>query len=244
MTAIGFSADGRTLVTAGRDAHLIVWDARARSRDRELQTGGRWPAIQDLSDRRDGRTAYRAGRDGRVVAWDLAVAGASSDPSRRRHDRSGRRSLTLAFPRTARSRGQRPDRSLRQPLAGAFAGPAPPVGAARGRGVPGRGTGSPPSPTRRDASGSGTVPDAASARVPATGHGAAAPILTFSADGRWLPLSGGTDDILRVWDARRHNLMGDSLVFSGARDLSLSPDGHAARARRSTSTASPAASSF
>ena len=71
VTAMGFSADGRTLVTAGRDAHLIVWDTRRAAAIETLQTGGAG-VIQDLTVTPDGQTAYTAGRDGTVVAWDLA----------------------------------------------------------------------------------------------------------------------------------------------------------------------------
>jgi WD40 repeat protein len=59
--------------------------------------------------------------------------------------------------------------------------------------------------------------------APQYAHARRAPASTFSRDGRWL-LTGGGDNILRLWDARRHT-MHDSLDYSGAEDLSLNPRG-------------------
>jgi WD domain, G-beta repeat len=70
VTAMAFSSDGRTLVTAGRDDQVIVWDARRAAAAETLQTSGAG-LIDGLAVAADGRTAYSAGRDGTVVAWDL-----------------------------------------------------------------------------------------------------------------------------------------------------------------------------
>ena len=58
---------------------------------------------------------------------------------------------------------------------------------------------------------------------PQYAHAGDVPVVTFSGDGRWL-LTGGTDDILRVWDARRHTTR-DSIFHPGGVDLSLNAQG-------------------
>ncbi len=121
VTAMGFSADGRTLVTAGRDAHLIVWDTRRAAAIETLQTGGAG-VIQDLTVTPDGQTAYTAGRDGTVVAWDLAGSRRFERPLRvpGAAPIDGRRLVTSGVGgRFATDREPRIDRRLREPDAGA-----------------------------------------------------------------------------------------------------------------------------
>jgi WD40 repeat protein len=48
-------------------------------------------------------------------------------------------------------------------------------------------------------------------------------LVAFSGDGRWL-VTGGIGDILQLWDARRHTPR-DTLIYSGAVDLSLNAKG-------------------
>ena len=104
VTAIGFSADGRRLVTAGRDERMIVWDvARARATE-SLDARGRGPATGVMIGR-DARTAYSAGATGPSSPGTWRAAAASSVPSRRASGRSGRaRSAWRCAARRSRSR--------------------------------------------------------------------------------------------------------------------------------------------
>ena len=77
VSAIGFSADGRRLLTAGRDERLLVWDTARAAATESLDARGRGPSTGVMIGR-DARTAYSAGRDGTVVAWDLEGRGAWS----------------------------------------------------------------------------------------------------------------------------------------------------------------------
>ena len=70
VTAVAFSPDGRTLITAGRDEQLVVWDTEHATATEALQARGAG-VIEGLAVAADGRTAFSAGRDGTVVAWDL-----------------------------------------------------------------------------------------------------------------------------------------------------------------------------
>ena len=69
VTAMQFSADGRRLVTAGRDERVIAWDTRGAKAVETVKAPGR---VTDVAIARDGRTAFSAGHDGTVIAWDLA----------------------------------------------------------------------------------------------------------------------------------------------------------------------------
>jgi WD40 repeat protein len=69
VTAMRFTPDSRTLVTAGGDAPLIVWDVR-RGAPTETFQGHAGP-VEQLAIAPDG-TAYSAGDDGSVIEWDLA----------------------------------------------------------------------------------------------------------------------------------------------------------------------------
>jgi WD40 repeat protein len=65
-----FSADGGTLVTGGDDAQVIVWDV---ARAKPLATfEGHAGRINGVALSPDGRMAYTASLDGTVIAWDLA----------------------------------------------------------------------------------------------------------------------------------------------------------------------------
>jgi WD40 repeat protein len=70
VQSAAFSADGTTLVTGGDDARLIVWNVPA-ARPRAIFKGhaGR---INGVALSPDGSTAFSASLDGTVIVWDLA----------------------------------------------------------------------------------------------------------------------------------------------------------------------------
>jgi WD40 repeat protein len=224
VTALIFSADGRTLVTAGRDEQLIVWDTESGVATETLQARGAG-IIEGLAVAPDGRTAFSAGRDGTVVTWDLQgdrrlerpllVGGRSLGGQRLLASARGGRfavvdregSIDVFESRTLRFAGRIPLSGRHRPQGAAISpdGQTLAITDLEGR------VGFWDLRTRRPLA------------EPQYGHGGDAPVVTFSGDGRWL-VTGGTDDILRVWDARRHR-MRDSFIFSGAEDLSLNPDG-------------------
>jgi len=69
VQGIGFSPDGKTIVSTGDDAQVLVWDAESGELHQTL-TGhaGRTfgPAFSP-----DGRTLYTVGLDGAAITWDL-----------------------------------------------------------------------------------------------------------------------------------------------------------------------------
>ena len=65
-----FAAGGRTLVTAGDDGKVIVWDV-AHGAIQQVLTGHAKGTVYGLDVAAEGRTAYSAGSDKRVFAWDL-----------------------------------------------------------------------------------------------------------------------------------------------------------------------------
>lgn len=224
VTAMAFSSDGRTLVTAGRDDQVIVWDVRRAAATETLEASGAG-LIDGLAVAADGRTAYSAGRDGTVVVWDLQGDRRLERPLLADGSSLGGQ-LVAASPRAAQfavvdrqgSIGVVDSRALR------FAGRIPLHGGDRPQAV----ASSPDGRTLAVTDLRGRVGfwdlrtrQPIGAREYA--HAKPAPAITFSGDGRWL-VTGGTDNILRLWDARRHT-MRDTLVYSGAVDLSLNPRG-------------------
>jgi WD40 repeat protein len=224
VTALAFSADGRTLVTAGRDEQVIVWDTRRAAPSEALQARGAG-VIDDLAVAADGRTAFSAGRDGTVVAWDLqgdrrlerpllvsgrALGGVLLVPSARgAHfavvDRQG--SIDVFESRTLRFAGRISLTGRHRPQGAAISpdGRTLAVTDLEGR------VGFWDLPSRRPLT------------EPLYAHAGSATAVTFSHDGRWL-VTGGGGSILRVWDARGHT-MGESLFYDGAVDLSLNAEG-------------------
>jgi WD40 repeat protein/DNA-binding SARP family transcriptional activator/energy-coupling factor transporter ATP-binding protein EcfA2 len=72
VQGIGFSPDGRTLVTVGDGRDVVVWDARSHTvRESLAGHSGRvfGPAFSP-----DGRTLYTSGLDGSIIAWDVGGA--------------------------------------------------------------------------------------------------------------------------------------------------------------------------
>ena len=70
IQGIGYSPDGKTLVTVGDDRDVLVWDVASRAvRERLHGHAGRifGPAFAP-----GGRTLFTASLDGTMIAWDLA----------------------------------------------------------------------------------------------------------------------------------------------------------------------------
>jgi DNA-binding SARP family transcriptional activator/WD40 repeat protein len=66
---VEFSPDGRSVVTAGNDSRLVIWDVATASIRRSLGAGGvplRGPVLSP-----DGTTAFTTDRNRDVVVWDL-----------------------------------------------------------------------------------------------------------------------------------------------------------------------------
>jgi WD40 repeat protein len=70
VTALRFTPDSRSVVSAATDDRLILRDVTRRSRAETLEnpTG----QVSELAVSRDGRTAYTAGVSGSLIAWDLS----------------------------------------------------------------------------------------------------------------------------------------------------------------------------
>ena len=224
VTALAFSDDGRTLVTAGSDEQLIVWDTRRATLTETLQARGAG-LIDGLAVTSDRATAYSAGRDGTVVAWDLeggrrlerpllvngsSFGGSQLVPSPRGAqfaivDRQG--SIDILESRTLAAAGRIPLVGRRRPQGAAI------------------------SPDGRtlavtDLAGRLRFWDLQSRQTlgePVYAHAGDAHVVTYSGDGRWL-VTGGEDHIVHLWDARRHTAR-NSFDFYGAMDLSMNPQG-------------------
>ena len=224
VTALAFATDGRTLVTAGRDEQLIVWDTRHARPTETLQARGAG-VIDALAVAADGRTAFSAGRDGTVVAWDLQGDRRLERPLLRDgRSLGGQRLMTSAQAaqfamvdrqgsidvfdtRTLRFAGQIPLTGRRQPQGAAIS----PDGRTLAVG---------------DREGRVAFWDLQTRRAlgePQYAHARDVSSVAFSGDGRWL-VTGGTEHLLRVWDARRR-VPEDSTIYGGAVDLSLNPKG-------------------
>jgi len=70
VDGLRFTPDGRTLVTAGSDGVLTVWDV-ASGEIRETLTGHAEANLYGLAFSTDGRSLYSSGHDERAFAWDL-----------------------------------------------------------------------------------------------------------------------------------------------------------------------------
>lgn len=225
VTAIAFSPDGRTLVTAGRDGRLIVWDVRTASAVESLETGAAG-TIEGVALTPDGRTAYTAGRDGTVLMWDLQGSRRFERPLR---DQGGRLLLgrALVAPAGAARFGAVDDRGAIDLFDSRSLRPTGRIRLGGGR----RAVAAAISPDGRtlavtDRGGRVQFWDLRDRR-PAGGavyaHAYEAQAVAFSGNGRWL-VTGGFDTIVHLWDARSHRLR-NTLVISAAADLSLNPQG-------------------
>jgi WD40 repeat protein len=221
VTAMRFSADGRRLLTAGRDERLIVWDARRAAAVETLEARGRGLVV-DLAIARDGRTAYSAGRDGTLVAWDLHGTRRLERPFGAAGRALAPRSLTVA----------REGSQLATTDAHGFIDlfdnrTLALTGRIRlDRGQPGGAAIAPDGRTLAASTADGSLGfwDVRTRRPlaePEPAHSGAAWALTFSADGRWLATGGGS--LVVLWDARRRTTV-ETLVRT-VEDLSFSKDG-------------------
>jgi WD40 repeat protein len=225
ITALAFSPDGRTLVTAGLDNRLIVWDTGSAKVLETLQTGAAG-VIEDLAVTQGARTAYSAGRDGAVLIWDLEGSRRFERPLRLpgREPLAGRQLVVSGSGRsfaavdrdgtiaTFDGHSLRPEARIR------LGGGARALAAAL----------SPDGRTlavtdRRGRLQFWDVRTREPLGEPVYAHAYEAQAVRFSADGRWL-VTGGFDPILRLWDARTRRLA-NSLDIAGAADLSLNPRG-------------------
>jgi WD40 repeat protein len=222
VTAMRFSADGRRLLTAGRDERLIAWDTIREAAVETLEARGRG-IIVDLAISADGRSAYTAGRDGTVLAWDLVGARRLERPLRAAGRSPAPRSLTIA------ANGSWLAATDANGFVDLFDGRTlRPGGRIRiARGQPGAAALAPDGRTLAATTADGRLGfwDVRSRRslgARQIAHAGAARALTYSADGRWLA-SGAGDNFVLLWDARRRTAV-ESLVRDVA-DLSLSNDG-------------------
>jgi WD40 repeat protein len=69
---VRFTRDSRTLVTAGHDGRVDVWNVSDAARVETFE--GHAGAVSAIVISPDGRTVYSAGQDGNVVEWDLSGA--------------------------------------------------------------------------------------------------------------------------------------------------------------------------
>jgi WD40 repeat protein/DNA-binding SARP family transcriptional activator len=69
VTDLRFTADSRTLVTAGADGRVDEWNVAIARRVATFTGHAR--TVKGVAIAPDARTAYSAGQDGTVIAWDL-----------------------------------------------------------------------------------------------------------------------------------------------------------------------------
>jgi serine/threonine protein kinase len=67
VDGIGFTGDGRWMLSAGADATLKVWNAATRSLVRSIELGG----VPVTAFATDGRRAITGHKDGTIALWDL-----------------------------------------------------------------------------------------------------------------------------------------------------------------------------
>jgi WD40 repeat protein/DNA-binding SARP family transcriptional activator len=70
ITGVGFSPDGRSVVTAGNDSRLVIWDVATASIRQSLGGTGDVPLRGPVVSL-DGTTAFTTDRNRDVVVWDL-----------------------------------------------------------------------------------------------------------------------------------------------------------------------------
>ena len=224
VTALAFSLDGRTLVTAGRDEQVIVWDTRRAAPTETLPARGAG-VIDGLAVDADGRTAFSAGRDGTVVIWDLQGDGRLERPLLVNGRSLGGR-LLLPSSHGGQFAVVDPQGSIDvfDSRTLSFAGRIPLAGSHRPRGAAVSPDGGTLAVT--DLVGRVAFWDLRTRRrlgEPQYAHASREPSLSFSGDGRWL-VTGVGGDIMRLWDVRRR-MTRDSLPFNETVDLSLNAQG-------------------
>jgi WD40 repeat protein len=233
-----FTSDGKTLVTVGDDAEVIVWDVPgARQRVTFEGHSGR---INGVALSPDARTAYSASLDGTVIAWDLAGSRRLGRP----FAAAPRRGV-----RTISETGVAGEEGSTHNISVAPDGETITVAQGNGlvnlidartlrllariRAVDGEPTSSAAfSPDGRtlaigDATGSLGFWDARTrARLgpPFRGSDTAFWAPRFSGDGRWLAI-GGQDSVVRLFDARRRVQVRTLRTDQLPRDMAFRPDG-------------------
>jgi DNA-binding SARP family transcriptional activator/WD40 repeat protein len=228
VTALRFTPDSRRLVTADRDARVIVWGVKHAT---PVETFGALGKVNQLAISPDGSTAYSAGQDGSVLAWDL----------------TGTRRLGRPIAVGARTGG---DLAAVTPTGATFAvahdGDVDLFDsrtAARTRHIrirrvapagrkPMRLAIAPDGRTMAAASADGEVRfvDVASGRPlgpPTAANIGATNALAFSDDGRWLATAAaGPNGSIYLWDVRRQRHSRPYVgLTSAATSISMSPDG-------------------
>jgi WD40 repeat protein/DNA-binding SARP family transcriptional activator len=71
ITGLGFTPDGRSVITAGNDSRLVIWDAATANIRQSLGGTGDVPLRGPVLSA-DGTTAFTTDRNREVVAWDLS----------------------------------------------------------------------------------------------------------------------------------------------------------------------------
>ena len=69
VTALAFTPDGRTIVSAGAGGVISLWD-RATGARKDCFGTGQW-AIRSLVFSSDGRMLYSGGDDGTICGWNV-----------------------------------------------------------------------------------------------------------------------------------------------------------------------------
>jgi WD40 repeat protein len=80
VIGVGFTPDGRTIVSTGHDKQVLVWDAISGQLRETFQ--GHAGQINGLAFSPDGKTAYTDGLDGALIAWDLSGQHRLGEPFR------------------------------------------------------------------------------------------------------------------------------------------------------------------
>ena len=205
---VAFSPDGGTLVSAGSDGTVRLWDAATR-RPLGAPIQAHSGKVTSVAFSPDGKTLASAGEDENVVQWDVATRKPLGDI--RVTAPLAPRRQSLVVPVVSRSVAFSPD--LIVPVISrsvAF---------------------SPDGKTLASAGDDRTVRlwDAATRKPlgsPLTGHSGSVTSVAFSPDGRMLA-SGSEDETVRLWDvATRQPLGGGIQGHSGSvTSVAFSPDG-------------------
>ncbi len=70
-TGLGFTPDGRSVITVGNDSRLLVWNVASASVRETLESASGLP-LRGPAMSPDGTTTFTADQTGAVVAWDLS----------------------------------------------------------------------------------------------------------------------------------------------------------------------------
>jgi WD40 repeat protein len=84
MESMAFSADGRFLVAAGQDSHLVVWETATGQEIRKFATKQGW--VGSVAFAADGRTLACGGLDTTILLWDLVGSAPAKELSAKELD--------------------------------------------------------------------------------------------------------------------------------------------------------------